>query len=159
MAIDRDQQPMQASVVAIQGLPRISGCPPSYDLGCKTKKSAGYSHESTEATRSSNIPSGLIVDLSTSSRMVGVGRILVSPSFRTISMVIMLIAAPISTDTLNICVFLTCRVTVGFLGSSYLARRVFPIINSDSFPMTWTVGGSLGFLPGFLTQGSQNVLA
>ena len=73
MVIDPDQLLMQASAVANKGLPRISWCPPSYDLGFKTKKSVGYSHESTETTMSSNIPSGLIVDLSASSRMVGVG--------------------------------------------------------------------------------------
>ena len=145
---------MQASVVANQGLPRISGCPPSYELGCKTKKSTRYSHESTETMRSSKIPSGLIVDLSASSRMVGVGRRLVSPSFRTISMVITLIAAPRSTNTFSIYVFPICTVIVGFPGSSYLARRVFPIISSNSFPMAWTVGRSLGFLPGFLTHRS-----
>ena len=53
MVIEPGQQLMQASSIANQGLPRINGCPPSYDLGCRTKKSAGYSHESTEMTRSS----------------------------------------------------------------------------------------------------------
>ena len=72
MVIDPNRQLMQASAMANQGLLRISGCPSSCDLGCKTKKSIGYSHESTETKRSSNIPSGLIVDLSASSRMVGV---------------------------------------------------------------------------------------
>ena len=71
MVIDTDRQLMQASAVANQGLPRISGCPPSYDLGCKTKKSVGYSQESTEMTRSSKIPSGLMVDLSSSSKWWG----------------------------------------------------------------------------------------
>ena len=150
---------MQAYVVANQGLPKINGCPPNCDLGCKTKKLVGYSHESTKMMRSSNIPSGLIVDLSSSSKMVGIGRILVSPSFHTVSMVIKLIAAPKSTSTFGIYVFPICTVTVGFPGSLYLARRVFPIISSDSFPLTWTVGGSLGFLPGFLVHKSRTVLA
>ena len=71
--MEPDRQVMQESTVANQVLPNINECPPSYDLGCKTKKSKGYSHESTETTRSSKIPLGLIVDLFASSRMVGVG--------------------------------------------------------------------------------------
>ena len=149
---------MQASVVANQDLPKISRCPPSCELGCKTKKLVGYSHESTKMTRSSKIPLGLIVDLSPSYKMVGVGKRLVIPSFHIVSMDITLIATPRSTSTFSICVFLICTVTVGFLGSSYLARRVFPIINLDSFPKTWTMGGSLGFLPGFLTHKYQTIL-
>ena len=73
IVMDPDRQLLQASAVANQGLPRINGCPPSYDFGCNTKKSAGYSHESTEMTRSSRIPLGLMVDLSANSKMVGVG--------------------------------------------------------------------------------------
>ena len=102
MVIDPDRQLMQASVVANQGLPRINGCPPRCDLRCKTKKLARYSQESTEITRSSKIPSGLIVDLFPSSKMVGVGLRLVSPSFLTVSIVIILIATPKSTNTLGI---------------------------------------------------------
>ena len=68
MVIDPDRQLMQALAVANQGLPRFNECPPSYDLGFKTKKLVGYSQDSTEITRSSNIPSGLIVDLSASSK-------------------------------------------------------------------------------------------
>src|SRR5713101_2760430 len=67
--IDPDRQLMQASAVANHGLPRINGCPPSCDFGCNTKKSAGYSHESTDITRSSKIPSGLMVDLSANSKI------------------------------------------------------------------------------------------
>ena len=136
MVIDPDRQLMQASAVANQGLPRINGCPPSYDLGCKTKNSAGYSHESTEIMRSSNIPSGLIVDQFASSKMVGVGLRLVSPSFLIVSMVTTLIVAPKSTSTLGIYVLPICIVTVEFPRSSYFSKRVFPIINSDNFPMT-----------------------
>ena len=80
---------MQASAVANQGLPRLSECPPSCDLACRTKKSP-------------KIPSVLMVDLYASYRTVGVGLRLVSPSFLTISMVMTLIDAPNSTSTLNI---------------------------------------------------------
>ena len=159
MVIYPDRQLMQASAVANQGLPRINGCPPSCNLGCKTKKSARYSHESTEMTRSSRIPSGLMVDLSTSSKTVGVGLRLVSSSFLIVLIVMTLIATPKSTSLLGICVCPICIVTVGFPGSSYLANKVFHVINADNFPMTWTVGGSLGFLPGLFVHRSRTVLA
>ena len=90
MVIDLDRKLMQALAVANQGLSKINGCPPSCDFGCKTKKSAGYSHESTEMTRSSRIPSGLMVDLSASSKTVGVGLRLVSSSFLMVSIVMTL---------------------------------------------------------------------
>ena len=136
IVMDPDRQLMQASAVANQGLPRINGCPPNCDLGCNTKKSAGYSHESTEMTRSSRIPSGLMVDLSANSKIVGVGLRLVSPSFLTVSIVITLIAAPRSTSTLGICVCPICTVTVGLPGSPYLVTGYFPVIKADKFPMT-----------------------
>ena len=63
-----------ASTVAIHGLPNTTGCPLDADLGYKTKKSMGYSHESRDTISSSNTPSGLILDRSASSSMVGVGR-------------------------------------------------------------------------------------
>ena len=136
MVMDLDRQLMQASAVANQCLPRINGCPPSYDFGCKTKKSAGYSHESTEMMRSSRIYLVLMVYRSTISKTVGAGLILVSPSFLTVSIVMTLIAAPKSTSTLGIYVCPICTVTVGFPGLSYLVTGVFPVINADSFPMT-----------------------
>ena len=136
MVIDHDQKLMQASAVANQGLPKINVCPPRCDLGCKTKKSARCSEESTKIMRSSKIPSSLIVDLSYSSKTVGVGLRLLSPSFLTVSIVIMLIATPKYISTLGICVRPICTVTVGFPGSSYLVMRVFPIINANNFPMT-----------------------
>jgi hypothetical protein len=60
--MEPDMQPMKASIVANHGHPRIRGWPPKQVLGCKTTKSAGYSHESTEMTKSSITPSGLIVE-------------------------------------------------------------------------------------------------
>ena len=93
---------MYASIVAIHGLPKINGCPPSCDLGYKTTKPVGYSHESTETSRSSTIHSGLIVDLSSISSMVGVGLRLVNPSFFKVSMVITFIEGPKPTKTLDI---------------------------------------------------------
>ena len=151
MVIDPNRQLMQASVVASQGIHRISECPPSCDLGYKTKKLVGYSHNSTKPTRSSKIPSGLIVDMSANSRMVGVGLRFVNPHFCIVYIVITLMATPRYNSTFGIYVFPIFTMTLGFPRSSYLARRFFPIINLDSFPMTWTVGGSPGFIPSFLT--------
>jgi hypothetical protein len=86
--------------VVNHGRPRIRGWPPRLDLGCNTKKSAGYSHESTEITKSSIAPSGLMVERSTNSRTVGVGQIFVpSCSNYVVPIGMMLIATPKSTST------------------------------------------------------------
>jgi hypothetical protein len=58
--------------MASQGLPKIKLYPPKKVLDCRTIKSVGYSHESTEITTSSKIPSCLMVDLSMSWSTVGV---------------------------------------------------------------------------------------
>ena len=100
IVMEHDLHLMYASVVAIHSLPKINRCPPSYDLGCKTTKYVGYSHESTETTTSSTTPYGLMVDLSDISRIVGVGLRLASPSCFKVSKVITIIDAPKSTKTL-----------------------------------------------------------
>ena len=64
--MEPDLQPMKASAVANHGRPKIRGWPPRLDLGCKTTKSTGYSHESTEITKSDHStirPEGVIDDL------------------------------------------------------------------------------------------------
>jgi hypothetical protein len=63
--------------MANHGHPRIRGWPPRLDLGCNTTKSVGYSHESTEITKSSITPFGLMVERSANSRTVGVSWIFV----------------------------------------------------------------------------------
>ena len=73
MVMEPDMQPMKPSTVANHGHPRIRGWPLRRDLGCKKTKSAGYSHESTEINKSSITPSGLMVEKSTNSKIVGVG--------------------------------------------------------------------------------------
>ena len=116
---------------------------PSYDLECKKTKSAGYSHESMETTRSSKIPYGLIVDMSSISNMVGVILRLASFGFFMVSMVIMFMEAPKSTKTLDIWIYPIHIVTMQLPESSYIASGNFPIINLDKFPTTCTIGGSL----------------
>jgi hypothetical protein len=91
---------MKVSTVANHGRPRIRGWPPRLDLGCNMTKSIGYSHESIEITKSSITPSGLMVERSTNSRIVGVGQICVpSCSNCVVSIGMMLISAPKSTST------------------------------------------------------------
>ena len=102
IVMDLDLQLMYASVVASHGLPKINGCLPSCELGCKTTKSAGYSHESTETTTSSTTPSLMQVDLSAISSMVGVGLILASLIYFKVSIVITFIDVPKSTKKLDI---------------------------------------------------------
>jgi hypothetical protein len=86
--------------VANHGRPKIRGWPPRLDLGCNTTKSAGYSHESTEITKSLITPFGLMVERSANSRTVRVGQIFVpSCSNCVVSIGMMLIAAPKSTST------------------------------------------------------------
>jgi hypothetical protein len=158
--MEPDLQPMKASAIANHGHPRIRGWPPRWDLGCKMTKSAGYSHESTEMTKSSITPSGLMVERSTNSRIVGVGHICVlSCNKYIVSIGMMLIVAPKSTSTCGIDVCPILTVTVGFPGSPYLIGGVLPNISSEKSPTTCTVRGSLGFHPGFLIQRSLTVLA
>jgi hypothetical protein len=151
---------MKESVVANHGLPRIRGWPPRWVLGCNTTKSVGYSHESTEITRLLITPYGLIVERSTNSKIVGVGQTCVLIcSNCVVSIGIMLIVAPKSTNTWGINVYPILTVTVGFHGSPYLIGGVLPKISSDNSPTTCTMRGSLGFLPGFLIQRSLTVFA
>ena len=67
-----DLQLIKASVVANQGLPNMSGCPPRLFFGVKIMKSIGYSQESKDTYMSSNTPSGLITDLLANCNSVGV---------------------------------------------------------------------------------------
>lgn len=55
MVILLDLQPMYVSAIANQGLHKFKGWFPKWDFGCKNKKSAGYSHESTQMIMSSKI--------------------------------------------------------------------------------------------------------
>jgi len=55
-------QPIKASTISNHGYPRIRGCPPRQVLGFQMIKSAGYSHETTEMTKSSITPSVLMVE-------------------------------------------------------------------------------------------------
>lgn len=130
MVIDMDLQLMKASTVANQGFPNIKGWPPSRVLGCKTTKSSGYSQESTEITMSSITPSGLMVDWSGNSRIVRVGQTYF-PSCNNcfVSICMMLIAAPKSTNTSRIIIWPIFTVSVGLLGQPYLIGGVFPSIS------------------------------
>jgi hypothetical protein len=160
MVMELDIQPMKASTVANHGRPRIRGWPPRLVLGCKMTKSVGYSHESTKMTKSSITPSGLMVEQSTNSKIVGVGQTcILSCNNYVVSIGIILISAPKSTNTWGIGVWPILIVIVGFSGSPYLMGGVFPNISSDKSPTTCTMRGSLGFLLGLLILRSLTVLA
>jgi hypothetical protein len=67
------RHPMYASVVGSHGCPNINGCPLSLLLGLITRKSVGYSQDSTEIAMSSNVLTGLTTDLSSNYNIVEVG--------------------------------------------------------------------------------------
>jgi hypothetical protein len=131
--MDLDLQLMNALVVANQGLPKIKGCPSRRVLGCSTRKSAGYSQESTDKMVSSRTPYRRILDQSMSFNTMGVGLMLVSPNNSAVSLVMMFISTPISLRVLGMIIFPIWMVILGFQGSSYLTSVVFPIMSSDNF--------------------------
>ena len=89
-----DLHPMKASVVANHGLQIIKGWPPKFAFFYKIKKSTGYSHESKETMISSNIPSGITLDLSANSKIVVVDLMLFKSKCYIVSVVITFILAP-----------------------------------------------------------------
>ena len=99
---------MKALVVANQGLPNISGCPPRLFLGVKIIKSIGYSQESKDTEIYSNTTSGLITDLSVNCSNVGVYRRLGSLSYFMVCLLMMFIAAPKSINVFGISTPLIC---------------------------------------------------
>jgi hypothetical protein len=64
---------MYAYTISSHSHPNINGFPSSLLIGLKTRKSAGYSQESTEIAMSFNVPTGLTIDLSANSNIVEVG--------------------------------------------------------------------------------------
>jgi hypothetical protein len=150
MVIEPAIQPIKESTVSNHGIPIIRVWPPRQVLGYNMTKSTIYSHELTKINRSSITPSGLIVERSTNYKTIGVGQtcVLICRNC-VISIGVMLIAAPKSTNTWgrNVCPILT--MTVGFPGSPHLIGGVLPSISLDNYPTMCTVRGSLGFLPGF----------
>jgi len=111
-----------------------------------------------EIVTSSIFPTCLIIGQSASSRTIGVGLRLSRPRVSIVVDVITLITTPRSTKTFEISTPLIWTVTIGFHGSPYLTGIIFPNIMSHKFPMTWIVGGSFGFLPGFLEHNSLIIL-
>jgi hypothetical protein len=92
------RRPMYAFVVASHGLPNINGCPSSLLLMLITRKSTGYSQESTRISISCNVSSSLTTDISTSYNIIEVGSKEVIPRMLQVSMVRMLLDAPKSTS-------------------------------------------------------------
>jgi hypothetical protein len=92
------RHPMYASVVFSHGHPSINGCPSSLLLGLITKKSYGYSQESTEIAMYCNVPTGLTTNLSPNSNIIEVVSKEVIPMTLQVLMVRILMAAPKSTS-------------------------------------------------------------
>jgi hypothetical protein len=92
------RHPMYAFVVASHGYPNINGCPSSLLLGLITRKSAGYSQESTEIFMYCNVPTSLTIDLSTNSNIVEVGLKEVIPRTLQVSVIKILMVSPKSTS-------------------------------------------------------------
>jgi hypothetical protein len=99
----------------------------------------GYSHESTEITTYSKIPSYLMVDLLASWSRVGVSLRLVSPKACMVLRVMTLMETTRSINVFLMSVLLIFTLTNGLLGLEYLVVRTPPIIKSDSLPITWIV--------------------
>ena len=116
-----DLHPIKASAVVSHGLLNITGFPPDFDLGCNTKKSTRYSHESRDIISSSNTPSGLIRDRYANSSIVGVGWRLSMSNYWTVCKVMALMAALRSMTVFGIRIPRIEMVTTGFLGSLYFS--------------------------------------
>ena len=95
------------------------------------------------------IPSGLVIDLSASSRSVVIGSKVDMPSFLQAPVVRMLMAAPRSTNVFRNDQPEICTVTMGFLGSSYFTGGSLPSNKSDSAPTTRTVATTFVFFTCF----------
>lgn len=129
-------QPMNASVVANHGLPKISGYPARLAFGCKAMKSEGHSHESNAMTKFSMIPLGFTVDLFANYKTIGVGLRLANRSSCIVSLVMTLKAIPKSIKVFLIRVPFILTSTTGFLGFVYLGTIIFPSIMSARFHKT-----------------------
>lgn len=133
--------------------------PPEGVLGCKTIKSTGYSHESKETITSSNIPFGLILDLSAHSKTVGVGRRLRNYNCSMVCNVMILMAAPKSIRVFWTRTLLMCTETIKLPRSWYFSTQICPDMTSVDLPTNWIFVGSIFFLLGFFTQSSLMILA
>jgi hypothetical protein len=151
MVISPSLQPINALVVAKQGLPKIMGWPLVGSFEWMTRKSIGYSHEANVTMISSKIPSGITLALSANSKMVGVGlRRGFNYNSSKVVTVITLMATPRSMRVFPMETSLMVMVTTGFPGFPYFATLGYSDMYSESSPIKCTVGGSFCFLPGFL---------
>ena len=109
-------------------------------------KSARYSRESKVTTMFYIIPSGVIVELSTSCKIIGVA---LNPSifkFFIVSLVMKFIVAPRSIKAFLTDYPFILTSTTGLPGSEYFGVINFPNIMSASCPHNMDYGGVL-FLP------------
>jgi hypothetical protein len=159
MVISPFLQPINALVVANQGLPKITRWPLVGSFEWMTKTSTGYSYEAKVTMTSSKISSCITLILSANSKMVGVGlRRGCNYNFSKVVVVITLMAAPRSMRVFPMEISLMVMVTMGFPRFPYFSSLGFSNMYSESSPIKCTIGGSFYFLPGFLIHNSLTTL-
>jgi len=121
MVISPSLQPINALVVANQGIPKIMGCHLVGSFEWMTRKSIGYYHEAKVTMISSKVPSGITLVLSANSKIVGVGlRRGFSCNSSKVVTVITLMVAPRSMRVFPMETSLMVMVTTGFPGFPFL---------------------------------------
>jgi hypothetical protein len=159
MVISPSLQPINALVVANQGLPIMTGGPLVGSFEWMTRKSTGYSHEAKVTMISSKIPSSITLVLSANSKMVGVGlRRGFNCNFSKVVAVITLMVAPVSMRVFPMETSLMVMVTIGFPRFPYFASFDCFDMYSESYPIKCTLGGSFFFIPDFLIHNSLTTL-
>jgi len=122
-------------------------------FGWRTKKSAGYSQESTETITSSTISSRVMVEQSTSYNTIVVFlKKLWRLSLSIVSFVITLMVAPRSIELCGTILPLMWKSTTGLLESRYCGQSIYHNIRLNNFPITFMVGASHLLLPGCLKK-------
>jgi hypothetical protein len=136
MVISPSLQPINALVVANQGLPKMTGWTLVGSFEWMKRKSIGYSHEAKVTMISSKIPSGITLVLSASSKIVGVGlRRGCNCNFSKVVAVITLMNSPRSMRVFPMETSLMVMVTTGFPGFPYFVILGCFDMYSKSYPI------------------------
>jgi hypothetical protein len=151
MVIYPSLQPINALVVANQGLPKIIVLPLVGSFDWMTRNSTRYSHEANVTMISSKIPSGITLVLSPNSKMVGVVlRRGFNCNFSKVVVVITLMVSPRSMRVFQMETSLMDMVTMGLSRFPYFASFGCSDMYLEISPIKCTVGRSFCFLPVFL---------
>lgn len=128
--------------MANHNLPKIKGYPLIGNLCCRTMESMGYCNEYMDITTYSNIPSSLMVDISTSKSILRVCLGLESHMAYVVSRVMKLMEAPRLINVLGMNLLFIYTLKTRLRRSEYLVAKTPPIITSNNLSMTWIVLGS-----------------